>query len=139
MSELPKHVDTKAMEAKWTAWWREKGFAHAEANQGGKPYSIVIPPPNVTGILHMGHALNNTVQDVMIRRKRMQGRNTVWVPGTDHAGIATQNAVEKDLKKQGRSRWDMPREDFLKLVWEWKEKYGGTILNQLEKLGLSCN
>ncbi|MDY0150400.1 MAG: valine--tRNA ligase, partial [Kiritimatiellia bacterium] len=139
MTELPKQVDTKAIEEKWNAWWEEKGYAHAEAGQAGKPYSIVIPPPNVTGILHMGHALNNTVQDVMIRRKRMQGHTTVWVPGTDHAGIATQNAVEKDLKKQGKNRWDMPRDEFMKRVWEWKEKYGGTILNQLEKLGASCD
>ena len=139
MSELPKHVDAKAIEAKWYAWWKEKGLFHAEADAGGKPYSIVIPPPNVTGILHMGHALNNTVQDVMIRRRRMQGCNTVWVPGTDHAGIATQNAVEKDLKKQGKSRWDMPRDEFMNRVWEWKDKYGGTILHQLEKLGASCD
>ncbi|MDD4117119.1 MAG: valine--tRNA ligase [Kiritimatiellae bacterium] len=139
MSELPKHVDAKAIEAKWYAWWKEKGLFHAEADAGGKPYSIVIPPPNVTGILHMGHALNNTVQDVMIRRRRMQGFNTVWVPGTDHAGIATQNAVEKDLKKQGKSRWDMPRDEFMNRVWEWKDKYGGTILHQLEKLGASCD
>jgi valyl-tRNA synthetase len=139
MSELPKQVDAKAIEAKWYQWWKEKGYFHADAARGGRPYAIVIPPPNVTGILHMGHALNNTVQDVMIRRKRMQGFNTVWVPGTDHAGIATQNAVEKDLKKQGKSRWDMPRDEFLKLVWDWKDKYGGTILHQLEKLGNSCD
>ena len=113
MAELPKHYDAKSIEAKWTAAWREKGLFHAEPGRGGKVYSIVIPPPNVTGILHMGHALNNTVQDVMVRRKRMQGFNTVWVPGTDHAGIATQNAVEKDLKKEGKSRWDLPRGEFL--------------------------
>ena len=139
MSELPKHVDSKAIEAKWYAWWKEKGFFHADPARGGKPYSIVIPPPNVTGILHMGHALNNTVQDVMMRRRRMQGFNAVWVPGTDHAGIATQNAVEKDLKKQGKTRWDMSREEFMGRVWEWKEKYGGTILHQLQKLGSSCD
>ena len=139
MSELPKQVDAKAIEAKWYAWWKEKGYFHADAARGGKPYSIVIPPPNVTGILHMGHALNESIQDVMVRRKRMQGYNAVWVPGTDHAGIATQNVVERELKKQGKSRWDMPREEFLKVVWQWKEKYGGTILHQLEKLGSSCD
>ena len=136
MSELPKHVDSKTIEAKWYAWWKEKGFFHADPARGGKPYSIVIPPPNVTGILHMGHALNNTVQDVMMRRRRMQGFNAVWVPGTDHAGIATQNAVEKDLKKQGKTRWDMSREEFMGRVWEWKEKYGGTILLQLHNARL---
>ena len=139
MSELPKNYDPKAIEEKWYAWWQEKGYFHAEPAQGGTPYTIVIPPPNVTGILHMGHALNNSIQDVLVRRKRMQGFNTVWVPGTDHAGIATQNAVEKDLKKQGKSRWDMPREEFLERVWAWKEQYGGTILNQLAKLGASCD
>ena len=138
-SELPKHVDAKAIEAKWYEWWKEKGFFRAEAGRGGEPYAIVIPPPNVTGILHMGHALNESIQDVMVRRKRMQGFNAVWVPGTDHAGIATQNVVERELKKQGKSRWDMPREDFLRRVWEWKEQYGGTILHQLERLGSSCD
>ncbi len=138
-SELPKNYDPKAIEAKWYEWWKTKGYFHAEAGRGGKPYTIVIPPPNVTGILHMGHALNESIQDVMVRRKRMQGFNAVWVPGTDHAGIATQNVVERQLKKQGKSRWDMPREDFLKLVWEWKDQYGGTILNQLQKLGSSCD
>jgi len=139
MSELPKNYDTHAIEQKWYDWWLEKGYFHTEPSRGGKPYTIVIPPPNVTGILHMGHALNETIQDVMVRRKRMQGYNAVWVPGTDHAGIATQNVVERQLKKQGKSRWDMSREDFLKLVWEWKEEYGGTILNQLKKLGSSCD
>ncbi len=139
MSELPKNYDPKAIEAKWYAWWKDKGFFHSDAGRGGEPYTIVIPPPNVTGILHMGHALNESIQDVLVRRKRMQGFNTVWVPGTDHAGIATQNVVERQLKKQGRSRWDMPREEFLQQVWAWKEQYGGTILHQLEKLGNSCD
>ncbi|HOE00538.1 MAG TPA: valine--tRNA ligase [Kiritimatiellia bacterium] len=139
MSELPKTYDPQAIEAKWYDWWKQRGFFRAEAEWGGQPYTIVIPPPNVTGILHMGHALNETIQDVMIRRKRMQGFNTLWVPGTDHAGIATQNVVERQLKEQGKSRWDMSREEFLKLVWAWKEQYGGTILRQLEKLGNSCD
>ena len=139
MTELPKTYDPKSAEPKWYQWWCEKGFFHAEPSKGGKPYSIVIPPPNVTGILHMGHALNESIQDVLVRRRRMQGFNTVWVPGTDHAGIATQNVVERKLKKEGKSRWDMSREDFLKEVWAWKEQYGGTILNQLRKLGNSCD
>jgi len=140
MAELPKHYDAKSIEAKWTAAWREKGLFHAEPGRGGKVYSIVIPPPNVTGILHMGHALNNTVQDVMVRRKRMQGFNTVWVPGTDHAGIATQAVVEKRIfELEGKTRHDLGREGLLERIWEWKEKYGGTILNQLEKLGASCD
>ena len=139
MTELPKSYDPKAAEPKWYQWWCEKGFFHAEPSKGGKPYSIVIPPPNVTGILHMGHALNESIQDVLVRRRRMQGFNTVWVPGTDHAGIATQNVVERKLKKEGKTRWDMSREDFLKEVWAWKEQYGGTILNQLRKLGNSCD
>ncbi|MDR0994323.1 MAG: valine--tRNA ligase [Verrucomicrobiota bacterium] len=139
MSELPKNYDPKAIEQKWYDWWCGKGFFHSESSEGGKPYTIVIPPPNVTGILHMGHALNESIQDVMVRRKRMQGFNTVWVPGTDHAGIATQNVVERQLRKEGKSRWDMPREEFLNLVWEWKRQYGGTILNQLKKLGNSCD
>ena len=139
MSELPKNYDSHSMEAHWYAWWKQKGYFHSAAARGSEPYCIVIPPPNVTGILHMGHALNESIQDVMIRRKRMQGFNAVWVPGTDHAGIATQNAVEKDLKKQGRTRWDMPRDEFIRKVWAWKEQYGGTILRQMEKLGNSCD
>ena len=139
MSELPKNYDPKAIEQKWYDWWTAQGYFHSDATRGGKPYTVVIPPPNVTGILHMGHALNESIQDVMVRRKRMQGFNTVWVPGTDHAGIATQNVVERQLKKQGKSRWDLPREEFLKQVWAWKDQYGGTILNQLRKLGNSCD
>ncbi|NLB65567.1 MAG: valine--tRNA ligase [Lentisphaerae bacterium] len=139
MSELSKHIDAKAIEAKWYDWWKQQRYFHAEAEPGAKTYSIVIPPPNVTGILHMGHALNNTVQDVMIRRRRMQGFSTVWVPGTDHAGIATQNVVEKDLKEEGKSRWDLSREEFLERVWAWKKEKGSTILRQLERLGASCD
>lgn len=139
MNELPKHYDPKDIEQKWYAHWLEKGYFHSDSEQSGKPFSIVIPPPNVTGILHMGHALNNTIQDVIIRRKRMQGFNTVWVPGTDHAGIATQNVVERQLKKDGKSRWEIGRAAFLDMVWEWKNKYGDTIINQLQKLGASCD
>ncbi len=139
MSELPKHIDPKAIEEKWYAWWLQHNCFHREAADGGEPYTIVIPPPNVTGILHMGHALNNSIQDTLIRWRRMQGYNAVWVPGTDHAGIATQNVVEREIKKEGLRRQDLGREKFLERVWAWKEQYGNTIVNQLKKLGASCD
>ncbi|MFT5494686.1 MAG: valyl-tRNA synthetase [Kiritimatiellia bacterium] len=139
MSELDKHLDPAAIEAKWYAKWEADKAFSSDHTQGGESYSIVIPPPNVTGVLHMGHALNNTVQDVLIRWKRMQGFNTVWIPGTDHAGIATQNVVERDLKKQGLTRDDLGREKFLEKVWEYKEQNGSTITHQLRKLGCSCD
>jgi valyl-tRNA synthetase len=139
MPELSKHYDPKAIEAKWYAWWLERRCFHREPSDGGEPYTIVIPPPNVTGILHMGHALNNSIQDTLIRWRRMQGYNAVWVPGTDHAGIATQNVVERELKKEGLSRKDLGREKFLERVWAWKNKYGDTIVNQLKALGASCD
>ena len=104
---MDKHYDPQAVENKWYPWWEANGHFHGDAAQGGESYSVVIPPPNVTGILHMGHALNNTIQDVLVRWHRMQGRNTVWMPGTDHAGIATQNVVEKALRKEGLSRRDL--------------------------------
>ncbi|MCL1919807.1 MAG: valine--tRNA ligase [Kiritimatiellaeota bacterium] len=136
---MDKHYDPKSVEEKWYAWWEANGHFHADVAQGGVPYSVVIPPPNVTGILHMGHALNNTIQDVLVRWRRMQGRNVVWMPGTDHAGIATQNVVEKALKKEGKHRDDLGREAFIARTWEWKKEYGGTIVNQLRKLGASCD
>ncbi len=136
---MDKHYDAKAVEAKWYPIWEQSGCFHADAAQGGEPYVVVIPPPNVTGILHMGHALNSTIQDILIRWRRMQGRNVVWLPGTDHAGIATQNVVEKALRKQGTSRHDLGREKFVEKVWEWREEYGGTIVRQLRKLGASCD
>ena len=139
MTELSKNYDPKSIEDRWYQWWTEHGYFHGDAARGGEPYCIVIPPPNVTGILHMGHALNNTIQDVVIRWKRMQGRNTVWVPGTDHAGIATQNVVERELKKENKTRTDLGREAFVQRVWSWKEKYGSTIISQLKKLGCSCD
>jgi valyl-tRNA synthetase len=108
-------------------------------DRGGEPYSIVIPPPNVTGILHMGHALNVTIQDILIRWRRMQGRNTLWMPGTDHAGIATQNVVERALRKEGKTRDDLGREAFIQRVWEWREQYGNTIVRQLKRLGAACD
>ncbi|MBL7016993.1 MAG: valine--tRNA ligase [Kiritimatiellales bacterium] len=139
MSDLPKNYDPKSVEEKWYAkWLEEKAFA-TEPSDVKDPATIVIPPPNVTGILHMGHALNNTIQDVLIRWWRMQGKNALWVPGTDHAGIATQNVVERKLAKEGVSRHDLERESFLKEVWDWKDEYGSTIINQLKKLGSSCD
>jgi valyl-tRNA synthetase len=136
---MDKHYDPQLVENKWYPWWEENGHFHADASQGGDSYSVVIPPPNVTGILHMGHALNSTIQDVLVRWRRMQGRNVVWLPGTDHAGIATQNVVEKALRKEGLSRRDLGREKFLERVWEWRGEYGGTIVRQLRKLGASCD
>ncbi len=139
MRELSKNYEPKGVEAKWYAkWLEEKAFA-AQPDETRDPATIVIPPPNVTGILHMGHALNNTIQDVLIRWWRMQGKNALWVPGTDHAGIATQNVVERKLAKEGKSRHDLSRDEFLKEVWNWKDQYGSTIVNQLKKLGSSCD
>ena len=135
---MDKHYDAKAVEAKWYPIWEKSGFFRQEPGEG-EPYSVVIPPPNVTGILHMGHALNQTIQDVLVRWRRMQGRNTLWLPGTDHAGIATQNVVEKALKKEGKRRQDLGREAFVERVWEWKRKYGGTIVHQQRMLGNSTD
>ena len=136
---MDKRYDAKAAEAKWYPIWEKNGYFHAEPSDGGTPYSVVIPPPNVTGILHMGHALNQTIQDVLVRWRRMCGCNTLWVPGTDHAGIATQNVVEKALKKEGKRRQDLGREKFLERGWEWKRQYGGTIVHQQRMLGNSTD
>ncbi len=127
------------IEDKWYSFWMQKGYFTADNTSKKPPFSIVIPPPNVTGSLHMGHALNNTLQDILCRYKRATGFNVLWVPGCDHAGIATQNVVERELKKQGIKRTDLGREEFLKRVWEWKEQYGKTIMMQLRKLGASCD
>ena len=139
MPKLPKAYDPAAVEADLYEDWRDAGLFHAEPDDDGEPFSIVIPPPNVTGSLHVGHALDNTIQDVIIRRKRMQGTNAVWVPGTDHAGIATQNVVEKQLAAEGTDRHELGREAFLERVWAWKATSGGQILTQLEKLGASAD
>ena len=136
---MDKHFDPKTVEEKWYAFWENSGLFRGDCARGGSPYCVVIPPPNVTGILHMGHALNDTVQDVLVRWRRMQGRNVLWVPGTDHAGIATQNVVEKALRREGLSRQDLGREKFVEKVWEWRRQYGGTIVKQLRKLGCSCD
>ena len=139
MNDIPKAYNPKITEDKWYKHWEEKGLFKAEVNSEKRSYTIVIPPPNITGILHMGHALNNTIQDILTRYKRMQGFEALWLPGTDHAGIATQNVVEKELAKEGLKRQDLGREEFLKRVWKWREKYGNTIIRQLKKLGCSCD
>jgi valyl-tRNA synthetase len=137
--EIAKTYNPLQVESKWYQYWEEKGYFYAKANPNKKPYTIVIPPPNVTGVLHMGHMLNNTIQDILIRRARMKGFEACWVPGTDHASIATEAKVVEMLAKQGISKKTLTREDFLKYAWEWKEKYGGIILQQLRKLGASCD
>ncbi len=137
--QLEKTYDPKAVEDRWSQEWIARGYFHAQAEQAGQPYCIVIPPPNVTGSLHVGHALNNSLQDILIRWRRMQGRNTLWMPGTDHAGIATQNVVEKQLMQEGTSREALGREQFLERVWQWKAKSGDTIIRQLQRLGASCD
>ncbi len=136
--ELSKNYEPKAVEQKWYQHWNDKGYFHSEPDE--RPaYTIVMPPPNVTGVLHMGHALNNTVQDILLRRARMQGYNTCWVPGTDHASIATEAKVVGMLKEKGIDKNTLSRDEFLKYAWEWKEKYGGIILEQLKKLGCSLD
>src|SRR5512147_1551179 len=137
--ELPKTYDPKSVEEKWYGFWTEKKYFHADENAVGDAFSIVIPPPNVTGSLHIGHALNSTLQDILVRWMRMTGRNTLWVPGTDHAGIATQNVVERQLAKENIDRHALGREAFVEKVWEWKKEYGGRIINQLKRLGASCD
>ncbi len=139
MKEIPKAYNPKLVEDRIYRLWEERGLFSARVDKSKKPYCIVIPPPNVTGILHMGHALNNTIQDILIRWKRMQGYESLWMPGTDHAGIATQNAVEKDIAREGLRRQDLGREKFVERVWKWKEEYGSTIIRQLKRLGASCD
>ena len=139
-NELPKTYDPSATEDKLYRFWEENGYFNAEVDENKKPYTIVIPPPNVTGQLHMGHAFDETLQDILIRTKRMQGYSALWMPGTDHAGIATQIKVEENLRKEeGLTRYDLGREEFLKRVWAWKEQYGNRIIEQLKKLGSSCD
>ncbi|MGB9628409.1 MAG: valine--tRNA ligase, partial [Thermodesulfobacteriota bacterium] len=136
---LDKSYDPRQVEEKWYQYWMEHQYFRADEDSPLPSYSIVIPPPNVTGVLHIGHALNNTLQDILIRYKRMQGYNVLWMPGTDHAGIATQNVVEKQLMEEGLDRRALGREKFIERVWKWKEQSGGTIINQLKKLGASCD
>ncbi len=137
--ELNKHYEAKEIEKKWYAYWLKNGHFTPKKDPNKKPFTILIPPPNVTGILHMGHVLNNTLQDVAIRYHRMKQEPTLWIPGTDHAGIATQNMVEKDLAKQGLTRHDIGREELIKRIWAWKEEKGGHIIEQLKQLGASCD
>lgn len=162
MTEIPRHRDRpaappptppaepagsayepEAVEQKWYRYWEEGGFFHADpeaVTEGGKrPFVIPMPPPNVTGRLHMGHALQDTVQDLLVRTRRMQGFEALWIPGIDHAGIATQNVVERQLKKDGVDRKAIGREAFLEHVWAWKEEYGDIILQQKRRLGDSCD
>lgn len=130
--------NAKETEDKWYSYWMENNYFHSEVNDK-EPYTIVIPPPNVTGVLHMGHMLNNTIQDVLIRRARLKGLNACWVPGTDHASIATEAKVVNKLKEEGINKNDLSREEFLEHAWEWTHKHGGIILEQLKKLGASCD
>lgn len=139
MKELAKTYDPKGMEDRIYEKWLEKKYFHAEVDRSKKPFTIVIPPPNVTGRLHMGHALDETLQDILIRYKRMQGYNALWVPGTDHASISTEVKVTNQLKEEGIDKKELGREGFLKRAWQWKEEYGGAIINQLKKLGSSCD
>src|ERR1700756_3437925 len=137
--EISKTYDAKEVEARWYPRWESKGYFRADAKSPKPPFVMVMPPPNVTGLLHMGHMLNNTAHDFIARRKRMQGFNTLWLPGMDHAGIATQNVVEREIRKEGLTRHDLGREKFIERVWQWKEQYGGIILKQIRRIGASCD
>ncbi|MBU1006143.1 MAG: valine--tRNA ligase [Candidatus Omnitrophica bacterium] len=139
MRDIPSRYNPQEFEKSIYSKWEKEGLFHTIPSDSKKPFTITIPPPNVTGILHMGHALNNTIQDILIRWKRMQGFASLWVPGTDHAGIATQNVVEKKIAKQGKKRDDFGREKFIDEVWKWREEYGSTIIQQLKRLGSSCD
>lgn len=136
--EISAKYNPATTEDKWYSYWLKNRFFHSEPD-GREPFTIVIPPPNVTGVLHMGHMLNNTIQDVLVRRARMKGKNACWVPGTDHASIATEAKVVAKLKEQGIEKSSLTRDEFMKHAWEWKEKHGGIILEQLKKLGASCD
>src|ERR1700722_19449536 len=139
-TELAKTYEPAAVEAEAYRTWLEEKCFHADPAAPGEPYCIVIPPPNVTGVLHLGHAINNTLQDILIRTHRMRGFNTLWMPGIDHAGIATQAVVEKQLKeKENLTRHDVGREGLVERIWAWKEQYGTRILDQLKRLGCSCD
>ncbi len=139
ISEIPKAYNPSVVEDKWYKYWLENNLFHSEVDKNKNPYTIVIPPPNITGMLTMGHILNNTIQDIFIRTKRMQGFNACWVPGTDHASIATETKLTNYLKEKGIDKYEIGREEFLKHCWQWKEKYGGIIIQQLKKLGVSCD
>jgi valyl-tRNA synthetase len=138
IQDIPKHYDPAATEEKWYAYWEKNGYFHSEPDER-ESYTVVIPPPNVTGVLHMGHMLNNTIQDVLVRRARMKGYNACWVPGTDHASIATEAKVVQKLRKEGIKKSDLTRDEFIHHAWKWTEEHGGIILQQLKKLGASCD
>ena len=138
-ANIPKTYDPQSFERKWYAYWEEHNLFHDAADETREPYSVVIPPPNVTGQLHMGHALDNTLQDILVRYQRMRGKNVVWIPGCDHAGIATQAKVEESLRAEGTNRFELGREKFLERVWDWKQQYGDRIMYQLRMLGASCD
>ncbi len=138
--DLPNRPDYDGFQARWYKFWEEQGYFHAEPDPAKKPFCIVIPPPNVTGALHLGHALNNTLQDVVIRMKRMQGYAALWMPGTDHAGIATQAVVERRLlEEEKKTRHDLGREALVERIWKWKEEYEKRIIGQLKQMGCSCD
>ncbi|MHC4401304.1 MAG: class I tRNA ligase family protein, partial [Planctomycetota bacterium] len=138
--ELPKQYDHAAAQTRWYPFWEEKGYFHSEPHAERDPYAIVIPPPNVTGALHLGHALNNTLQDVLIRQKRMQGFEALWMPGTDHAGIATQAVVERRLlEEEKKTRHDLGRGQLVERIWAWKDEYEARIIGQLKEMGCSCD
>lgn len=136
--EISSKYNPSEVEEKWYSYWLEHKLFHSEPDER-EPYTVVIPPPNVTGILHMGHVMNNTIQDVLVRHARMSGKNACWVPGTDHASIATEAKVVNKLASMGIKKRDLTREEFLKHAWAWKEEHGGIILEQLKKLGSSCD
>ena len=137
---LPTRFDHKEAQSRWYAVWEENQYFHSEPDPARKPFTIVIPPPNVTGALHLGHALNNSLQDILIRFKRMQGFNTLWMPGTDHAGIATQAVVERRLlQEEGETRHSLGREKLVDRIWQWKDAYEKRIINQLKQMGCSCD
>ena len=137
--ELEKNYNPKDIEDRLYTKWVNKKYFHAEVNPDKKPYTIVIPPPNITGQLHMGHALDNTLQDIIIRFKRMQGFEALWLPGTDHASIATEAKIVESMREEGISKEDIGREKFLERAWDWKKQYGGRIVSQLKKMGSSCD
>ena len=133
---LPDRYSPQEVESRTYKWWESQGFFKAQDVSTRPPYCIILPPPNVTGQLHLGHALDHTLQDILIRWKRMSGFNALWIPGTDHAGIATQSVVERELKKQNLTRKELGRDEFVRRVWEWKHQYGGRIVEQMNELGV---
>ena len=137
--ELEKTYNPSLIEKKWYKYWSQKDYFSANPDSEKEPYTIVIPPPNVTGMLTVGHVLNNTIQDILIRKARMEGKEACWIPGTDHASIATETKVVEMLKEKGIDKQDISREEFLTHAWDWKEKYGGIIIKQLKRLGCSCD